>query len=967
MKTEVPVITRKKLIEVAVPLDAINAASAREKSIRHGHPSTLHLWWARRPLAAARAVIFAQMVDDPSAYPELFPTEKAQETERQRLFDIIKELVMWKNTTNEQVLERAREEIWQSWRRACAENADHPRAKELFDRYKLPAFHDPFAGGGSLPLEAQRLGLESYASDLNPVAVLINKAMIEIPPKFAGRAPVNPETREERGVVEQQWLGAQGLAEDVRYYGQWMRNEAENRIGHLYPKVAITAEMAKERPDLEQYVGQELTVIAWLWARTVKSPNPAFADVDVPLISNFMLSTRKGKEAYVEPVVENGGYRFAVKVGRPKDMEEKRRGTKLGRGANFECIMSGAAMEGDYIKAEGKAGRMGARLMAVVAEGQRERVYVSPLADMETVAHQAKPEWKPEVALALDPRALWTPAYGLTTFGGLFTPRQLVALTTFSDLVQEAIEQVRQDAQAAGWLDDGLGLDRGGTGATAYAEAVGVYLGIGVSRQANRSSTLNFWDNKGGMVQQVFARQALPMTWDYVEGNPLSSSTGNFLGQLGYVGHVLLRLPQTVLGKVLQADASGQCLSSSKVISTDPPYYDNIGYADLSDFFYVWMRRALRPLFPNLLATVATPKAEELVATPYRHEGKAEAEAFFMDGMTQAMRQLAVQAHPAFPVTIYYAFKQSESDGSDGTTSTAWETFLEAVISAGFSVGGTWPVRTEYTGNLKKQVSALASSIVLVCRPRPADAPTASRREFLTALRTELPTALVHLQRGNIAPVDLAQAAIGPGMAVYTRYAKVLDADGERLTVREALALINQALDEVLAEQEGDVDADTRWALAWFEQHGFEAGEYGVAETLSKAKNTSVSGMVQAGFLRSTGGQVRLLTPDELAADWDPARDTRLTVWESVHQLVRTLETGGERIAAQLVRKLSSEAEMARDLAYRLYTMCERKKWAREAFWYNSLVQSWPEIIRLSQAAPESDAGQSGLFAESEG
>jgi putative DNA methylase len=968
MKTEVPVITRKKLIEVAVPLDAINAASAREKSIRHGHPSTLHLWWARRPLAAARAVIFAQMVDDPSAYPELFPTEKAQETERQRLFDIIKELVMWKNTTNEQVLERAREEIWQSWRRACAENADHPRAKELFDRYKLPAFHDPFAGGGSLPLEAQRLGLESYASDLNPVAVLINKAMIEIPPKFAGRAPVNPETREERGVVEQQWLGAQGLAEDVRYYGQWMRNEAEKRIGHLYPKVEITAEMAQQRPDLEQYVGQELTVIAWLWARTVKSPNPAFADVDVPLISNFMLSTRKGKEAYVEPVIENGGYRFVVKVGKPKDMEEKRRGTKLGRGANFECIMSETPIEPEHIYAEASAGRMGARLMAIVVEGARERVYLPPLAGMEETARQACPEWKPEVEMPSNPRWFSPPLYGLTTFGHLFTPRQLVALTTFSDLVQKAIEQVRQDAQAAGWSDDGLALDRGGSGATAYAEAVGVYLAFAVDKGADYWSSVCAWHNTRETMRNTFGRQAIPMVWDYAEGNPLSSSTGNWMAMVDWVWKVLDTFPAKGQGSSTQVDAQKQEQSLCKVVSTDPPYYDNIGYADISDFFYVWLRRSLRRIYPSLFATVAVPKTEELIASPSRHGGRAEAEAFFLDGMGLAMQRLAEQTHSAFPVTIYYAFKQSETEGTSGTASTGWETFLEAVIEAGFGVSGTWPLRTEMQNRqVAMGTNALASSIVLVCRPRPADAPTASRREFLTALRTELPTALVHLQRGNIAPVDLAQAAIGPGMAVYTRYAKVLDADGERLTVREALTLINQALDEVLAEQEGHVDADTRWALAWFEQHGFEAGEYGVAETLSKAKNTSVSGMVQAGFLRSAGGQVRLLTPDELAADWDPARDTRLTVWESVHQLVRTLETGGERIAAQLVRKLSSEAEMARDLAYRLYTMCERKKWAREAFWYNSLVQSWPEIIRLSQAAPESDAGQPGLFAESEG
>jgi putative DNA methylase len=968
MRKEATAITRKKLIEVALPLEAINAASSREKSIRHGHPSTLHLWWARRPLAAARAVIFAQMVDDPSAYPELFPTEKAQEKERKRLFDIIEELVKWENTTNEELLERAREEIRQSWRRTCAENADHPRAKELFDRYQLPAFHDPFAGGGSLPLEAQRLGLESYASDLNPVAVLINKAMIEIPPKFAGKPPVNPTSRAEHGVVEQQWSGAQGLAEDVRYYGQWMRDEAEKRIGHLYPKVPITAEMARERPDLKQYVGQELTVIAWLWARTVKSPNPAFADVDVPLISTFMLSTRAGKEAYVEPVIEDTGYSFAVKMGKPEDLEAKRRGTKLGRGASFECVMSGAVIEAKYIRSEAQSGRMGARLMAVVLDGSRGRVYVSPEPGMEALARSAAPAWKPDLQVTTPCHDVdRLPMYGMPTWGDAFTPRQLVALTTFSDLVQEAIEQVKVHALAAGWPDGGPGLDDGGKAAIAYAEAVGVYLAFALNKGTNYWSSLCSWHSGRDTITSTFGRQAIPMVWDFAEANPFSRSSGNFVSGIEQAAKMVMSLGIGPTGVVCQAGAMTQVISSRKIVSTDPPYYDNIGYADLSDFFYVWIRRTLRPLFPNLLATVATPKAEELVATPYRHKGREGAESFFVDGMTQAMRQLATQAHPGFPVTVFYAFKQSENDGGDGTTSTAWETFLEALISAGFGVSGTWPVRTEYTGNLKKQVSALASSIVLVCRARPADAPTATRREFLIALRTELPQALAHLQHGNIAPVDLAQAAIGPGMAVYTRYARVLDADGERLTVREALALINQTLDEVLAEQEGAIDPDSRWAVAWFEQHGFDAGEYGVAETLSKAKNTSVSGMVQAGFLRSTGGQVRLLAPDELAADWDPTTVTRLTVWESVHQLVRTLETGGEGRAAQLVHRLGSDAETARELAYRLYTICERRKRAREAFWYNSLVQSWPEIVRLSRAVATPVHGQPGLFAESEG
>jgi putative DNA methylase len=946
---------RRKLIEVALPLDAINVASAREKSIRHGHPSTLHLWWARRPLAAARAVLFAQMVDDPSAWPDLFPTEKAQEKERQRLFRIIEELVKWENTTNEAVLEQARAEIWQSWRRACAENADHPRAKELFDRHKLPAFHDPFAGGGALPLEAQRLGLEAHASDLNPVAVLINKAMIEIPPKFAGRPPVNPEARKDRSLIAREWRGAQGLAEDVRYYGQWMRDEAEKRIGHLYPKVEVTVEMSRERPDLKPYVGQKLTVIAWLWARTVKSPNPAFGQVEVPLASTFMLSTKAGKEAYVEPVIENGGYRFTVRTGKPRDAEAVKSGTKLSRGANFRCVISGTPIASDHIYGEAKAGRMGARLMAIVAEGDCGRVYLAPTAEMGDVARRAEPEWKPDVAMPDNPRWFSPPLYGLTTYGDLFTPRQLVALTTFSDLVLEARVRVRQGAVAAEMSDDVHGLEAGGSGADAYAEAVCALLAFTVSRLADRCSSICSWDLRDGQgrkpgIRNVFSRQAIPMAWDYAEANPLSEIAASVASAIGRISDVLERLPTVGAGHASLADAALQSTAAGKVVSTDPPYYDNIGYADLSDFFYVWLRRSLLPVFPELFATLAVPKAEELVATPYRHGGKEKAESFFLNGMTQAMRRLAEQAHPAFPVTIYYAFKQSERESAEGTSSTGWETFLDAVIRAGFTLSGTWPMRTEL-GNrmIGSGTNALASSIILVCRKRAADAPTATRREFVTALKTELPQALAHLQRGNIAPVDLAQAAIGPGMAVYTRYTKVLDAAGNALTVREALALINQTLDEALAEQEGDFDADTRWALTWFEQQGFAEGEYGVAEQLSKSKNTSVAGMVDAGILESKRGKVRLLRPQDLPADWDPATDPRLTHWEVVHHLIRVLDAGGESAAAALLPKLGARAEVARELAYRLYTLCERKKRAAEALAYNGLVQSWPEIARLAE------------------
>lgn len=905
------------------------------------------------------------MVDDPSAHPDIFKTEKAQEKERQRLFKIIEELVKWENTTNEKVLQQARDEIWQSWRYTCAENAGHPRAQELFDRYKLPAFHDPFAGGGSLPLEAQRLGLESYASDLNPVAVLINKAMIEIPPKFAGRPPVSPESREEKTLLGREWHGAQGLAEDVRYYGQWMRDEAEKRIGHLYPKVEVTAEMARERPGLIKYVGQKLTVIAWLWARTVKSPNPAFVQVDVPLASTFMLSTKAGKEAYVEPLIEGDGYRFTVKIGKPRDAEVVKSGTKLSRGSNFQCLMSGTPMVSDYLMAEGKAGRIGSRMMAVVVEGQRERIYLAPTESMEAIARKARPEWKPDIEFFQQALGFRVGNYGMTKWSDLFTSRQLVALTTFSDLVKEAREAVKQDALTAGLTDDGKSLPAGGMGAAAYADALAVYLAFAVSKATDRNSSLCVWESAMDRLRGTFGRNALSMVWDYVETNPFAGAGGDIYGTAHSLCEVLDNFFSTSPAFAEPQDARRQSISAEKVISTDPPYYDNIGYADLSDFFYVWLRRSLKPVLPDLFATLAVPKAEELVATPDRHGGKEKAETFFLDGMAQAMHRLTEQAHPAFPVTIYYAFKQSETDGAEGTASTGWETFLEAVIRAGFAITGTWPMRTELSNRMRGMDSnALASSIVLVCRPRAADASTTSRREFVTALKAELPQALAYLQRGNIAPVDLAQAAIGPGMAVYTRYAKVLDAEGKPLAVREALALINKTLDEALAEQEGDFDADSRWALAWFEQYGFSEGEYGVAETLSKAKNTSVQGLKEAGILdkKSPGGKVRLLRPKDLMAAWDPTTDSRLTAWEMVHHLIRVLEAEGESGAAALAAKLGSKAEVARELCYRLYTLCERKKRAAEALSYNSLVQSWPEIMRLAREGAPPLPAQATMF-----
>ena len=950
----------KKLIEVALPLDDINVAAAREKSIRHGHPSTLHLWWARRPLAAARAVLFAQLVNDPGYQRELGHgvNKKEAEIKREKLFQIIRDLVKWENINDEEVLGRAREAIWESWRETCYLNRNHPQVSELFNAEKLPGFHDPFAGGGAIPLEAQRLGLESYASDLNPVAVMINKAMIEIPPKFAGQEPVGPRPESDKQTKKsatsdafEDWVGAKGLAEDVRRYGSWMREEALKRIGHLYPKVKINSEMVLERPDLKAYEGHELTVIAWIWARTVNSPNPAFSDVDVPLVRSFMLSIKKGKEAWVEPVIDGGNYHFEVRRGeQPKNAIA---GTVKRTGAT--CIMSQTAMPFKYVRAEGKAGRMSERLMAIVAEGTRGRVYLSPTSEMIEVAKQAQPKWKPDHILPINPRDFKTPNYGLTTFGDLFTPRQLVALNTFSDLVQEARGKAIEDAKVAGIPDDGIGLDQRGSGATAYGDAMAVYLNFGVNRASDAWSSIVSWRNQVDATRNTFARQALPMVWDYAEANPFSDSCGNWLGNSSdWVWKSLLNLPLgRTPGIADQGDAAAQITSQNKVISTDPPYYDNIGYADLSDFFYVWMRRSLRYIFPELFATMAVPKAEELVATPYRHGGKDIAETFFMDGMTRSIHNLAAQAHPAFPVSIYYAFKQAETkEGS--TSSTGWVTFLEAVITAGFSIDGTWPVRTEKQGRtIGIGSNALASSIVLVCRKRETNAESISRRDFQRQLREEMPEALETMIGGQtgqtpIAPVDLAQSAIGPGMAIYSKYEAVLNQDGTRMSVHDALVLINRAITEYLSPDSGSFDADTQFCSSWFEQCGWSHGQFGEADTLARAKGTSVDGVKASGVAESGGGKVRLLRWNDYEADWDPTKDDRTPVWEACHQMIRRLNNSGESVAGELLAKMPEKGEAIRQLAYHLYTLCERKKWAEEARAYNELIASWPAIVAAS-------------------
>ncbi|MBK9130404.1 MAG: DUF1156 domain-containing protein [Gammaproteobacteria bacterium] len=959
--------TPKKLIEVALPLDDINAAAAREKSIRHGHPSTLHLWWARRPLAAARAVLFAQMVNDPGYQQgEGFKygvNKKEAEIKREKLFQIIRDLVKWENINNQEVLSRARDAIWESWRETCYLNRNHPQAAELFNPDKLPAFHDPFAGGGAIPLEAQRLGLESYASDLNPVAVMINKAMIEIPPKFAGQGPVGPPPKgEKQDNLMDDWSGARGMAEDVRRYGHWMREEAFRRIGNLYPTIKITPEMVAERPDLKPYQGQVLTVIAWLWARTVKSPNPAFSHVDVPLASSFVLSSKKGNEAYVVPVVESDSYVFKVRAGKPP--AEAKDGTKIGRGGNFKCLVSETPIPVTEIRRQGQAGTFKQRLMAIVVEGKSGRVYLSPTDEIEAVANSAMPSWRPETEINHNPRDIRTQLYGLSKYGDLFTPRQLVALTTFSDLVQEARDKAIADAKATGMTDDGIGINAGGKGATAYGDALAVYLGFVSDKVSDYWSSICSWHSSKELIRNTFGRQAIPMTWDYVEANPFCNSSGNWIAMTDWTSKALANTPANSLGFAHQQDAATQNTSINKIISTDPPYYDNIGYADLSDFFYVWMRRSLRAIYPDLFLTMAVPKAEELVATPYRHGSKEKAETFFLDGMTLAIHNLAEKGHPAFPVTIYYAFKQAETkEGS--TASTGWETFLEAVIRAGFSIDGTWPMRTEMANRMVGSgANALASSVVLVCKKREIEADSASRRDFQRELREQMPDALEAMIGGEtgttpIAPVDLAQAAIGPGMAIYSKYEAVLNQDGSRMSVHDALILINRAITEYLSPDSGSFDADTQFCSSWFDQYGWSIGPFGEANVLAQAKGTTVDGVDTAGVVDSGGGKVRLLKWAEYEADWDPITDNRTPVWEACHQMIRSLNNQGESAAGELLAKMPEKGEPIRQLAYHLYTLCERKKWAEDARAYNELIGSWHAIVTASH-----EVGHSGSQAE---
>lgn len=897
---------KKKLIETSLPLEAINAASAREKSIRHGHPSTLHLYWSRKPLATARAVLFAQLVDDPASRPEEFPTVESQDKERARLHALMEKLIIWENSNDEKLLEQAREEIRKS------------------NDGKLPAVVDPFAGGGSIPLEAQRLGLESHASDLNPLAVLINKALIEIPPKFAGWSPVFP------GIAEEQssWLRAEGLAADVQHYGQWLRDEAEKRIGHLYPKVTAPG-------------GTEHTVIAWKWARTVISPNPA-NPIETPLVNSWWLSKKKGKEAWVKATVVDGQVQYEVQhnTDGPKGDAD---GTVNRRGA--VSIADGTPIDLSYIRAESRAGRMGAHLIAVVADGGKGRVYVSPNEKHTSVAQVPRPDDLPVSELPEKALGFRVQAYGFEQWVDLFTNRQLVALSILSDLVSEARNKILEDALAAG-IPAGERLEDGGVGAEMYADAVATYLALGVSRTADYNNALCTWHTTRDTVTHLFTRQAIPMTWDYIETNVLSNSSGNFLGQLKIVAKVIQRLPAEISGEVRQISATSRDYAAL-VVSTDPPYYDNIGYSDLSDFFYVWLRKSLRTIHPSVVGTMLTPKADELVANPYRHDGKQGAEKFFIEGFNSVFHRIREDdANPDVPMTVYYAYKQQDS-GKDGTSSTGWHTLLDGLIQSGWEITATWPMRSELKNRMLSQgTNALASSILLACRPRPADARAVARRAFVAALKSELPEALRTLMQGAIAPVDLAQAAIGPGISVFSRYAKVREADGSDMSVRDALQLINATLDEVLGEQESDLDSDTRFAVRWYRQYGWEADSSGIADQLARSSDTSLAELQRGGIFEAKGGKARLLSPTQLNEEWDPAADEQVSVWEATVRLAAVLAKDGVDKVAELLPAVGEKVSLdaVKELGFLLFHEAEKNKDTDDAILFNGLVSSWGDL-----------------------
>lgn len=901
---------KKKLIEVALPLGAINAASTREKSLRHGNPSTLHMWWARRPLAAARAVIWSSLVDDPSSHPEVFPTEEAQNSERERLFRILEELVVWENSNNERVLNAAKNEI----------------RKSMGD--DLPPLLDPFAGGGSIPLEAQRLGLKAYAYDLNPVAVIINKAMIEIPAKYRGSGPVNPKSYSR--LINR---GESGLGEDIAYYGNRLKEKVHEKLRDFYPTVELTGQ-----PN------SRANVMAWIWARTVECPNPACKH-EVPLVHTFDLCDRANKKWHAEPYYDENGLSFLVTPGL-SDIE----GTVNRKGAH--CPFCGSFISFDEIRLASKNGKTRSKLMAIIAEGNRCREYLSPIQPHEEAANIPLPDDYPTGSLAYYPGRMNTIIYGLDEFHKLHTNRQINTLVEFSNAISCIHDEIIEDISSYPSNDNNLIKEN----PEAYADAIATYLAIVIDKLVDYHSSICIWHTTRETLANTMRRQSIPMTWDYAEGNPFCNSSGCFDSMLKWVVESVESFVSEIPGTADQFDAARDCGLRDIVVSTDPPYYDNIGYSDVSDFFYVWMRRSLRNIYPELLSTIQTPKKQELVASPYRFKGgKSEAKVFFENGMGEVCRHLYVYSRDDVPVTVFYAYKQQETSGKDSTVaSTGWETMLNALISAGFSIVGTWPIRTELTTALKGKMNALATSVVLVCRKRDADAPRVTRRDFVAALKRELRPALDKLRTSNIAPVDLAQSAIGPGIGVYSRFSKVLEADGSEMSVRMALQIINQELDLYFSDQDSDIDRESRFCVELFTQCAFNEIRFGEADVLARAKNTSIDSLVELGALSASKGVVRLLGRDELKEIPEPN-----FCWLFTQQLVRAMETGGiEACAKMLASCLGDRSENAKALAYRLFTVADRKGWSSEALAYNTLVISWPEIQDRAEQLAAAPADQ---------
>lgn len=917
-RSTVTTAPKKKLIEVSLPLEAINAEAGREKNIRHGHPSTLHLYWARRPLAAARAVLFSQLVDDPSSRPEEFPTVEEQDAERARLHHLVERLVAWENIHDESLLSQARDEIRKS------------------NDGTLPAVLDPFAGGGSIPLEAHRLGLDANASDLNPLAVLINKALVEIPPKFAGKAPVFPGL----SATRLGWDRVEGLAADIRAYGEWMRDRAQERIGDLYPRAVL--------PD-----GSRANVVAWLWARTVACPNPA-CGITMPLVKSWWLSKKKGDEAYlsasvVDDPTSRAGRRIGFTVSRDKSgaPTTTNDGTVGRKGAR--CVACGAGAPLSYVRSEAQAGRMGQQLMAIVAEANRKRVYLEPAEEHVSAANVERPDTVPMGSLpphSVSPNSNQTVRiYGFTEFADLFTNRQLVTLTTFNGLVAEARSKIREDAGFAAWAPVDATEFEAEVGA--YADAVATYLAMGVSRLTDIANALCRWENTKTQVRNLFGRQNIPMVWDFAEAPPFGTAAGSYLVSLGSLAKVVDALPAGGEGLVEQADASSRDYSNL-VVSTDPPYYDNIGYSDLSDFFYVWLRQSLQPIYPSLFSTVLVPKAEELVANPHRKGSKAAAERFFVDGFNRVFHHIreGYEKDDQKLLTVYYAYKQQEAS-SEGASSTGWHTLLDGLIEAGWEITATWPMRTETSNRMiASGTNALASSIVLACRPRPTDAPATTRRAFVAALKSELPEALRTLIQGSIAPVDLAQAAIGPGISVFSRYSRVREADGSDMSVKDALLLINSTLDEVIGEQESDFDPDTRFAVKWYRQYGWSQENSGMADQLARSSDTSIAALERGGIFEAKGGKARLLAPGQLEGAWDAAADERVSVWEATVRLAAVMAKDGADKVAELLPSVQTRVNLdaVKELGFLLFHEAEKKKDTKDAILFNGLVSAWGDV-----------------------